>query len=1002
MFGRRRPHRQEASRFTAAAELYERFRRSEPPRFPSLEDVAMEAIVTGVCERIDPRASLGVPLPVPPPDTARIGLLTEAIALLDPVVDRPVKDPRTARLAARCRHEQFRETGQVEPLRRAVGLWEWATAADDVDSPVLHELAVALLDLATFEDRGSNLVRAGQVIVRIAPTGAVPERAEATYWSTRSLAMGALFEHTGEDEFREDAIYQAAHAVTSAGQPAEPGSAYALGEAFRISYEATGSLEDLERAVIAFREAVGLDLRAEHLLGLARALRLLYPTNGDEQMLRDAVDTARRALAAARPSDPRRHLYLENAAHARLLSHTASAGPGVVDVAVALQRLAIGSMPEAYPRRTAAIGLLGDLWLARYEKARAPADLDGGLEAALVAMRLSQGQADHHRHLARYGRLARHVFELSDGDAAHLYRGLRATAKALDTEGLPEVARGSYLLQMAKLSVEYHKHDPTAEIDPDIRKLLYRCISIDGQEPQVLAEAGRLWADLAIAAESWSEAGAACFTALRAMWRMAGLDVSRESQESTLARFSGLASLGAACMVREGDRMTALAILEVGRCVMMTQDLDLYGEVQALQRSDPDLSRRLAEQLKQRDEAAALLDRRPFAGVGGPTADGRTSDIRRVAARNLQILASEVRKVGGHEDFMTVPSDDRLLAAARHGPIVTINVSPLRSDALVMQPAGVTVIPLPAVTPAAVDDLTRIFLAAAEDPDPSAGETMLDCLEWLWDNLAEPVLKVAAPRGDGPLPRMWWCPTGQLSFLPLHAAGHHREDGGRTVLARAVSSYTPNIMALERIRSRQSTSPPDANLLAVAVSRTASGEEELPGARSEASAIAEVHAGTTTVEDAEVTRTSLLRALPGYRRVHFMCHAVSEPDRPSLSRLMLYDTHDAMTVRDIARLDLSGVELAYLSACDAATPSAVITDEAVHIAGAFLIAGYPDVVGTLWPMLDVVGAQLASTFYRRLTEGTGPAHALHDTVTELYRSARDSPVLWANLVHFGG
>jgi hypothetical protein len=107
MFRSRKPHRHESSRVDAATELYEQFLASDPPEFPSLEDVAMEAIVTGVCDRIDPRTSLGVALPTPASDEARIGLLTKAIALLNPVVERQVQHPGTLALSARCLHALY-------------------------------------------------------------------------------------------------------------------------------------------------------------------------------------------------------------------------------------------------------------------------------------------------------------------------------------------------------------------------------------------------------------------------------------------------------------------------------------------------------------------------------------------------------------------------------------------------------------------------------------------------------------------------------------------------------------------------------------------------------------------------------------------------------------------------------------------------------------------------------------------------------------------------------
>ena len=58
---------------------------------------------------------------------------------------------------------------------------------------------------------------------------------------------------------------------------------------------------------------------------------------------------------------------------------------------------------------------------------------------------------------------------------------------------------------------------------------------------------------------------------------------------------------------------------------------------------------------------------------------------------------------------------------------------------------------------------------------------------------------------------MWWCPTGPLTILPIHAAGHHADSVSGTtptkqsVLDRVVSSYAPTLSALIRARQPRST-----------------------------------------------------------------------------------------------------------------------------------------------------------------------------------------------------
>ena len=53
--------------------------------------------------------------------------------------------------------------------------------------------------------------------------------------------------------------------------------------------------------------------------------------------------------------------------------------------------------------------------------------------------------------------------------------------------------------------------------------------------------------------------------------------------------------------------------------------------------------------------------------------------------------------------------------------------------------------------------------------------------------------------------RIWWCATGPLAFLPIHAAGVYATSitkAGPTLSDFAISSYIPNVRALtERVNS---------------------------------------------------------------------------------------------------------------------------------------------------------------------------------------------------------
>ncbi|KAK4231661.1 hypothetical protein QBC38DRAFT_201157 [Podospora fimiseda] len=62
--------------------------------------------------------------------------------------------------------------------------------------------------------------------------------------------------------------------------------------------------------------------------------------------------------------------------------------------------------------------------------------------------------------------------------------------------------------------------------------------------------------------------------------------------------------------------------------------------------------------------------------------------------------------------------------------------------------------------------------------------------------------------------------------------------------------------------------------------------------------------------------------------------------------------------------------LAYLSACNTAmNASSRLADDSIHLAAACRIAGFRNVIGTLWPVSDYFCVGLAKTVYQGVLEG---------------------------------
>jgi hypothetical protein len=110
-------------------------------------------------------------------------------------------------------------------------------------------------------------------------------------------------------------------------------------------------------------------------------------------------------------------------------------------------------------------------------------------------------------------------------------------------------------------------------------------------------------------------------------------------------------------------------------------------------------------------------------------------------------------------------------------------------------------------------------------------------LGWLGDRVTGPVLDhlgyTTTPPAGAPWPRVWWCPSGALSLLPLHAAGHHDLSGGLSdaVIDRVISSTVPTVRAL--LHTRQAP-PPAGNPGCWWWPCPHPGQADLPGAADEA------------------------------------------------------------------------------------------------------------------------------------------------------------------------
>jgi CHAT domain-containing protein len=159
------------------------------------------------------------------------------------------------------------------------------------------------------------------------------------------------------------------------------------------------------------------------------------------------------------------------------------------------------------------------------------------------------------------------------------------------------------------------------------------------------------------------------------------------------------------------------------------------------------------------------------------------------------------------------------------------------------------------------------------------------------------------------------------------------------------------------------------------------------------------------LEGTEGTKRRVIQEMENCNWIHLACHGIQKPDEPTKSALILEDGH--LTVEEIIRLNLPNTEFAFLSACQTTTGDEKLSEEAVHIAGGMLLAGYRGVVATMWSIQDDLAPEVTDEFYGHIMkdggrpDGRKAAEALHMSVQRLRRKAGVSLIDWIPFVHLG-
>ncbi|MBC7274592.1 MAG: hypothetical protein H5T76_38795, partial [Streptomyces sp.] len=562
-----------------------------------------------------------------------------------------------------------------------------------------------------------------------------------------------------------------------------------LGSALAARTRLHGADDELDEAIAAGRAAVRGDgpahQRVQRLSNLGGALYARFVRDGRLDDLDEDIDLQREALRLAPPGHPERPGLLSNLATALTERHETLGVRDDLSEALALLEEAMTAGPA--PRRLATVAGAHGLALSALHRATGDRDV---LERALVSLRTAvkaTAPTDPHQPL-QLANLAASLREESAHRAAASTEAVEAARGALAAlaEGRAATAvRGSLLLALAARSGEGDLDEAVALArrvvadtppdDPDLSRSLSNLAYVlnlrygstgatddRAEAVDVLRSAARTGtgaADVRLhAARDWGRLAALAGDAVAAAQAFAlGVELlpvatprrlERPDAQRRLAEAAGLASDAAAMSLACGDPERALSLLELGRGVLLNRRSGIRADLAGLHDADPELARRFGElrdALDRLDHPSQQLPGIP------PQAEvnGRERERRRDLEAELDVVVRAIQALPGQAGFQLPPSAESLLAEAAHGPIVVVNVSEYRCDALLVTVEGLRQVPLDGLDAdelerAAEDFHTDVVTAldprAAQADVDAANERVTATLDLLWREVAAPVL----------------------------------------------------------------------------------------------------------------------------------------------------------------------------------------------------------------------------------------------------------------------
>ncbi|KAH6646613.1 CHAT domain-containing protein [Truncatella angustata] len=875
--------------------------------------------------------------------------------------------------------DRFNRTGAIVDIEEVIEIARQAVNATPQDHP---NWAIHMTNLGNH--LGDKFNRTGAIADLEAAIDATRQAIDtipqdhpdtADFLNNHGESLRNRFDMTGDVADLEEAINLTRQAVITTPQGHRNRAVYLsnFGIALGVRFDRTGAIADLEAAISAERQAVNVTPKdhtdyARYLNNLGEVLRKRFSRTGAMADLEEAINTTCRAVSASRDHLDRA-LYLCNLGIQ--FGNRFSRTRAMIDLeeAIKITRLAVDATPQDHPNWAFYLGNLGNYLGDKFGKTGAIANLEEAIKATCLAIdTIPQDHPAYTFELSNLGNRLMAKFKRTEAPA-DLMEAIETARQAVDAAPQDHPNLAIYLNNLGShLRDKFDRTQDTADLEASYRHFV-NALSQHTAPISQRVIAGRRLLSSDWAFQDTPDIEGYARTALELLPQLTPHSLQNADKQHLLLQAAGLASDAAAiALLMQQAPATVVQWLEMGRGVLVSGLQDLRTDMSILSQKYPRLSDSF-------NNWRAILDA-PAEADAPVEAKGAIfqkayklrmqseTDKRRHAYEQLQRTIHEIRKQPGFDRFLLSPAKNELLQAAENGPVIIINISRHRSDALIVLKTTIQCLELPNMR---YQDIKKYRQALSL---PSSA-----MLEWLWDCVVDPILNhlsFSQTISEEPWPRVWWIPIGPLVGFPLHAAGYHLENQGRTTIDRVVSSYATSLRSMIHTRLQPWLKQAMSNLVVVAMEYTRN-KSQLKYASKEIEAIKTIGELVKIKPIFPEKRKSAVQlALEDCEIFHFAGHGSTHPVQPLQSQLLLDDWEDdPFTVGSLLQINLSRRMpfLAYLSACGT---SQILdeqsADESIHLSSACQLAGFRHVIGTLWSVDDELCVKMATPIYNTLAK----------------------------------